>query len=201
MRRELAPLDKKARKLLEPAIPPSERILAGARGLNSAIVATSHRIFICKWGIASGAFLGSKVNAWEFTHITGIEYRHGVGSDAIVIQSAGALPVTNFGSMDKGPASVWEAPNALFLLGSDGAEFSTLLRNITASYERGMRFDNPQAATTAPSRAHAAGVAPTAPPLHPADEIRKFAALRDEGLISEAEFQVRKASILASGNS
>lgn len=186
MRKELAPLDRKARKILEGSIGPSERILAGARGLNSAIVATSHRILICKWGVTSGAFLGSQVNTWEFSHITGIEFRRGMNSAAIVIQSPGASAVTRFGSMDKGPSSVWEAPNALFLLGNDGESLSTLLRRIVASYQTGMRFDNAQATSVSP-------------PPHPADDLRRFAALRDEGLISEAEYQGMKSRILGLG--
>lgn len=193
MRRELAPLDKKARKLLEPAIAPNERILAGARGLSSAIIATAHRVLICRWGVTSGAFFGSQVNSWEFSHITGIEFRRGVGSAAILIQSRGAQIVTRFGNQDKGPTSVWEAPNALFLLGNDGDKLAAMPRQLVSAYQSGSRFDETQSAPT--TRPASLPSESTYMP-HPADDLRKYAALRDDGLITEDEYQAKKASIL-----
>ena len=35
-----------------------------------------------------------------------------------MVQTAGAQVVSKFGRMDKGPTSVWEAPNALFVTGN-----------------------------------------------------------------------------------
>jgi hypothetical protein len=36
-------------------------------------------------------------------------------TEAIVVQAAGAPPVTKFGRMDKGPGTVWQSPNAIFV--------------------------------------------------------------------------------------
>jgi hypothetical protein len=103
--------------------------------------------------------------------VTGIEYRTGMTTKAIVVQTAGAQVVTKFGRMDQGPASVWEAPNALFVSGNDGEATVAALRQMVADHHRRPGDD-------------------------PADQIRKFAALRDDGIISDDEFQAKKRSIL-----
>ena len=51
----------------------------------------------------------------------------------------------------------------------------------------------PQAA---PAPAPAAPAAPAAPPLDVADQLRKLATLRDEGILSEEEFAAQKAKLL-----
>jgi hypothetical protein len=56
-----------------------------------------------KWGLTSGAAFGKQVNTWDLSNVSGIEHRKGMTTEAIVVQAAGAMPVTKFGRMDKGP--------------------------------------------------------------------------------------------------
>ena len=174
---ELSNLDRRAQKALAGVLETSEELLVTQPGESSALVATNRRILVCKWGATSGAFFGSQVNSWDFAHVTGIEYRKGMTTKAIVVQTAGAQVVTKFGRMDKGPTSVWEAPNALFVNGNDGEATVAALRQMVADHHR------------------PPGGSPTMAD-DPADQIRKFAALRDDGIISEDEFQAKKRSIL-----
>jgi hypothetical protein len=44
--------------------------------------------------------------------------------------------------------------------------------------------------------AEASAAAVPAAPLDPAEQIRKFAELRDEGVLSEEEFQAKKSDLL-----
>ena len=177
---ELTGLHKKAQKALDGALEASEQALVVQPGEKSALVATDRRILVCKWGVTTGSMFGSQVNSWELAHVTGIESRKGMTTTAIVVQTAGAQVVTDFGRMASGPASVWEAPNAIFADGGDPEGTVSKLRQMVADHHRG------NAATSA----SAASVE------DPAEQIRKFAALRDEGLISEEEFQAKKTSIL-----
>jgi hypothetical protein len=97
---------------------------------------------------------------------------------AVVVQTAGANVVSKFGRMDQGPSSVWEAPNALFLKDKAVAEAANgTLRQLLAS--------------------HRPGAPVPAPATDPVEEIRRYAALRDDGLISEDEFQAKKAAPLS----
>ena len=182
---ELSSLHKKAQKALAGALEPSESVLIAQPGESAALVATNRRILICKWGVTSGAMFGSQVNSWDLAHVTGIEYRKGMTTKAIVVQTAGAQVVTKFGRMDKGPMSVWEASNALFVSDGAGEATVTALRQMVADHHRvGM----PSSASAASAERSSGSDA--------VEQIRKFAALRDEGLISEEEFQAKKKSIL-----
>lgn len=176
---DLSILHNKAQKRIGGAIEPDEAILVVQPGEHAALVATNRRILICKWGVTTGSMFGSQVNSWDLAHVTGVELRKGMTTGAIVVQTAGAQLVTDFGRLGKGPSSVWEAPNALFVSGSDGEQTVAALRRMVAEH-------------------HNAKLSiPSAPVLEDeATQIRRFAALRDEGLISEDEFQAKKRSIL-----
>lgn len=179
---KLGNLDKKAQKALSNVLEASEGVLVVQPGEKAALVATDRRILICKWGVTSGAMFGCQVNSWDFAHVTGIEYRKGLTTKAIVVQTAGAQVVTQFGRMDSGPTSVREAPNALFVSSTSGEATVATLRQLIADHHR------------LPPRASASTT--SAAVDDPADQIRKFAALRDDGLISEDEFQAKKRELL-----
>ena len=178
---DLNHLDKKAQKALASVLEASEEVLVAQPGEKAALVATSRRILVCKWGLTSGSMFGSQVNSWDFAHVTGIEYRKGMTTKAIVVQTAGAQVVTKFGRMDSGPTSVWEAPNALFVSDDAGEVNVGILRRMVADHHRlpTGSFSPPPPATD-----------------DPADQIRKYAGLRDDGIISEEEFQAKKRSLL-----
>jgi hypothetical protein len=79
--------------------------------------------------------------------------------------------------MDGRPYSVWEAPNARFLEGGNGDATVSALRQLVADR-------------------HRVGASRSAPPVEDADQIRRFAALRDDGILTEDEFQAKKRAIL-----
>lgn len=181
MAADLGKLDKRAQKAIGGTLDSTETVLAAQPGEKAALVATNRRILICKWGVTSGSMFGSQVNSWDFAHVTGIEYRKGMTTKAIVVQTAGAQVVTKFGRMDSGPMSVWEAPNALFTSGNAGEATVTALRQMIAD------FHQPLASSVQPG---------TMAESDPAEQVRKFASLRDDGIISEEEFAAKKRLIL-----
>jgi hypothetical protein len=181
----LEDLHRKARKALAGTLTSDEQVLLAEPGESAALVATDRRVVVVKWGISSGALFGSQTNSWDYAHVTGIEFRKGMTTGAVVVQTAGANVVSKFGRMDDGPNSVWEAPNALFLLDKAVAEATAAtLRQLLADHRA-------RAAAVAP----ATTTVPTA--ADPVAEIRRYAALRDEGIISEEEFQAKKTALLA----
>jgi hypothetical protein len=81
---------------------------------------------------------------------------------------------------------VWEAPNALFVAGNGGEATAAVLREMISDHHLGDdRSPAPRVQVAeAPSTDDVVG------------EIRKFAGLRDEGLITEEEFQAKKHKLL-----
>lgn len=183
---DLTSLDKKAQKALSSALEASEQVLVTQPGEDAALVATNRRILLCKWGLTSGAMFGNQVNSWDLAHVTGIELRKGMTTKAIVVQTAGAQVVTKFGRMDSGPTSVWEAPNAIFLSGGDGEATVATLRQLIS--------DHHHVGTAPPASSVEQATAPSTDDA--VEQIRRFASLRDDGLISEEEFQAKKRSLL-----
>lgn len=173
----LSSLHKKAQQAIRRAVEGSEQVLVAQPGEKAALVATDRRVLICKWGLTSGAVFGSQLNSWDLAHITGVEYRTGMTTRAVVIQTAGAQLVTKFGRMDGGPYSVWRRPTRC----SSKAETATRRCPPFANWSR---------------TATGVGASPSAPPVEDADQICRFAALRDDGILTEDEFQAKKRAIL-----
>lgn len=176
----LEALHKKAQQLVTKALEPGEEVLVAQEGEYAALVATSRRILICKWGLVSGAAFSKQVNTWDLSNVTGVEHRTGMTTESIVVQAAGTVPVTKFGRMDKGVGTVWQAPNALFVKKKGGAEETvSALRRLVADHQG-----------AGPSGSQASGGD------DPVDQVRRLGQLRDEGLLTEEEFQTKKRAIL-----
>lgn len=173
----LRSLSEKARRKMASALNEDEVVKLAREGEYAAIVATDKRVIIAKWGATTGSMFSTQANSWGLKQISGIEARRGMTTNALVVQASGNQSVTKFGRMDKGSDSVHEAPNALFL--RDGVdETAAALRILIA-----------EAHESTPAQA-----APTA--TDPVDQIRKLAALRDEGILTEDEFTAKKHQLL-----
>jgi hypothetical protein len=101
-------------------------------------------------------------------------------TEAIVVQAPGAAPVTKFGRMDKGSGTVWQAPNAIFVnkkkKQADQDVVGTL-RKLVADHQ-------------------GAGSRGATPNTDPVEQVRKFGQLREEGLLTDDEFEAKKRELL-----
>lgn len=173
-------LGTKARRKVAQALNDDETVVVAHEGEYGAVVGTDKRILIVKWGVTTGSFLSTQANSWGLRQVTGIEAHQGMTTRALVVQASGAKPVTKFGRFDKGSESVAEASNALFVRDVD-ALASQLRELIAAAHE--------------PAPAPVSAPAPVAE-VDTAEQIRKLAALRDEGLLTDEEFTAKKRQIL-----
>jgi hypothetical protein len=170
-------LDKKAKPAVMGVLQSGEQaklVIPGENG--SALVATDRRVLVYKRGITSGSAFGKQLNSWEYAMVSGVEAKQAMTTKAIVLQISGAPPVTKFGRFDNGPQSVWEAPNAVMVKITNFDHAVATLRQLIAEHR------NP------PSPAQAIP--------DPVEQLQRWAALRDQGVLTEEEFQHQKRKLL-----
>jgi hypothetical protein len=147
---------------------------------NQALIGTDRRVFVFKKGMHSGSFFSEQLNSWEYKNVSGIQLKKGMVGQAVVVEVPGVAPVTKTGHFDKGPNSAWEAPNAIMAVPSANlADVVNNMRQLIAQYHQHER--EPIQVPVLPD---------------PVDELRRYAALRDEGIISEQDFNDKKKRIL-----
>jgi hypothetical protein len=109
--------------------------------------------------------------------VAGVEIRKGMTTRAIIFQVYGVPTVTKFARLDKGPHSVWEAPNALQVGHFFNDQAVNELRTLIAE-----------------GRARRTGAGPSSD--DPIEQIQRLAVLRDRGIVTEEEFQAKKQQLL-----
>jgi hypothetical protein len=86
-------LGRQARQAIKAALEPGERIeaaIAGASG--SALVATNRRVFIFKKGATTGTLTGRQLNSWDYSNISGVEYKSTITTQGVVLPASSQLP-------------------------------------------------------------------------------------------------------------
>jgi hypothetical protein len=170
-------LDKKAKPAVAAALEPGEQVMLTVPGENgSALVATSRRVLVYKRGITTGSAFGKQLNSWEYSMVSGVEAKQAMTTQAIILQVPGALPVTKAGRFDKGPQSAWEAPNALMVNISNFDRTIATLRRIIQEQRHASSLSQPTS--------------------DPVEQLQRWAALRDQGILTEEEFQHQKRKLL-----
>jgi len=179
-------LHRKAQDALKLNLAEGEPVLAIVRGARqSAMRATDRRVFIFKTGAAAGATFGSKFSSFDYRNISGVQLHTGAMTGSAVLDVAGAAPVGSsyWGNKNNDP---WKAQNVLPLARPwDAAKGQiALMRELIADWK---------------SRAQPGHTETTTPPSAPdvLDQIKQLGELRDQGILTSAEFDAKKAELLA----
>jgi hypothetical protein len=177
-------LHKKAVAAVEQTLAPDEQVRLVINGAGSqAIIATDRRALVYKKGFMAGATFGSELTSWAYRNLVGVQIHTGMMSGAVVLQGPGQTG---------GRTSYWKdddsaphkAPNAIPLtrpFDSAREQVAELGRIIDEAHRRD---ETPRPASQAPA------------PDSVADELRKLADLRAEGILTEQEFADLKAKLL-----
>ncbi len=174
---------------LDGVLEPGERIIVIVNGAyQQAVVGTDRRVFVYKAGNKTGSMWRRKIASWTYAEVADVELQVGVKSGVLTIHPHVPDPaIARYGAAGHG--SPQQSPNAISFAAKPGSmvvDRVETLRGLVAA-----------AHGTPPS---AAGAAPPAPPGDSpgelADEIRKLGQLRDEGLLTEEEFQAKKTELL-----
>jgi putative oligomerization/nucleic acid binding protein len=162
---------------------PGETVRVIIRGSDDlAMIGTDRRAFVFKKGWMSGAAFGQKFISWDYRNLAGVQLETGSMNGVLALQviGSGAADLSYWGSGNRSP---FTAPNALAL------------------NERSGHFEQAEAGVVVLRALIAAMQSP--PPLEPStpmadipDQIRKLADLRDEGILTQNEFDRKKADLL-----
>jgi hypothetical protein len=177
----LAKLNRKASEAVSAELLPDEEvrvIVTGSSG--QAILGTDRRAFVYKKGVLAGATLGRKLTTYEYEHISGIELHLGMSSGAVVIRAPGEISVRTSAWSNK-KDSPNEARNAIPVQRRRDVEAQVRsLRELVAAWNRSEHT---------PSK-HETEQPDTL------GQIERLGQLRDRGLLSDDEFESKKAELL-----
>lgn len=163
------------KKALISTIDKSEEILIQINGqMGEAVVVTNERVIILKAGFASGALVGKKASSYYYHQITSIEISYALTVGRLEISVAGA---SKSPGMDFADARKLE--NVVNFYKKDKPKFEAAARKIRELVK------NSQTPTQTPAQQ-----------TDVVEEIRKLASLRDDGLITDEEFEAKKKQIL-----
>jgi putative oligomerization/nucleic acid binding protein len=171
---------------LDGVLEPGERIFVIVNGAyQQAVVGTDRRVFVYKAGNKTGSMWRRKLASWTYAEVADIELQAGVKSGVLTVHPHVMDPaIARYGAAGHG--SPQQSPNAITFAAKPG---SMVVHRVEALRER------VAAAHGAPQPASAE--APAADSTDEiADEIRKLGRLRDDGLLTEEEFQAKKAELL-----
>jgi hypothetical protein len=151
---------------------------------NQAIIATDRRALVFKKGFMAGASFGSELTSWSYRSLTGVQIHTGMLSGAVVLQGPGQSGTrTSYWKGDESDPHM--APNAIPLTRPfDGA------RKRVAQLGRLIDDAHRQDASPAAAAASSGGNSV-------AEELRKLADLRSEGVLTDDEFATLKGKLLS----
>jgi hypothetical protein len=171
---DVSRLHPQAREALDANLMDGERVEVVIRGDSSqAVIATDRRVFVFKKGFMAGATFGSELTSWDYRNLVGVQLHTGMLSGAVVLQAPGQ-PGTRTSAWSQGDEDPYKAPNAIVITRPwDQAE-----RGVARIRELLALHHTPAPATSL------------------ADELRKLADLRDDGVLTDEEFAAAKRRLL-----
>jgi Short C-terminal domain len=168
---------------VEQTLAPDESVRLVIHGASKqAIIATDRRALVFKKGFMAGASFGSELTSWTYRTLVGVQIHTGMMTGAVVLQAPGqtGARTSNWKGDDVDPN---QAPNAIPLnrpFDAARARVAELSRLIEEAH-----------------RSQQAVVSPSPPADSVADELRKLADLRTEGVLTDQEFADLKAKLLS----
>jgi hypothetical protein len=147
-------------------------------GADQALILTEHRALIIKIGFMAGQTFGGKVTSFEYRNITSVEVRISLMAGSFEISAGGVQGAERSYWKSESPNSAWRAPNTIPINRSEFPKFQL-------------------AANAIRERIALAATAVKSPGSDVPDQLRRLAELRDQGILTNEEFQAKKAELLA----
>lgn len=177
--RTVADLGKRGEKLLAENIGNDEKVLAKLRGdFGQGLVVTDKHVFIVKWGMQSGSTFGGKCISYAYNNMTAIQIKQQTFKALVQVLTPATQDNTKlsyWGGRDSGKNAV-ESDNAVTFSRPEAPLFQ---RAVNLAKEQMEARHNPVAQ-------HDTGLA----------GLKELAELKEQGIITEAEFSAKKKQIL-----
>lgn len=175
------------KKAFEQNVLPDDSVLVCLGGLSGeALVATQSRVLILKAGYSSGAIFGQKAKSFLYEDISSVEYSCGLTQGRVQITAAGSVE-TRHGHRQNNVlgalADAWQAENVCNFPAAKKKLFQEAANLVRSRIEQARSAVRQTAATAQLDDI------PT--------QIRKLAELKVAGILSEEEFERKKAELLA----
>ena len=181
-------LGSKEEKILQSIIVPGEQVIVAMKGQwNQTLVATNQRVIIIKAGWAAGATFGNKSVSFDLTNITAVEVRVGLVNGFVEV-SAGGMQGYERSNWGKGQQSAYEAPNTVPISKAEQQKFQAAVQVIRQLVQEARKPAVQQVVMPAPAQ-------PTGPSIP--EQIQQLASLHQAGILTDAEFDKKKADLLA----
>ena len=181
----LSSLHRKSRKYLEPQLRDGESIIGIIKGGGEqALVALDHRLIIVKPGMMAGSTFGARVTSFEYRDISAIEVNTKLATAIIEVMAPGyqgTRSTSYWDTSNKSGNSAWQISNCL-PLSRKAADAALPIINLIR--ERIQTDRHPSTAVGAP----ATGIA---------EQLEKLAALNEQRVLSDSEFEAAKARVLS----
>lgn len=200
-----AALPPKVARAIQAHMDPDEEILFCVVGAsNQSLVALADRLMIVKPGFVAGATFGARVTTFGYEDITAIEANTGLLMGVLEVCTASyqASKTKDYWSSrkDRDPFKISNCvPIAKQSIAAYQPQLQEIRRRINRAKAAPINAPSGGDASTGSFGARASG-APAAggssPALSIADELRKLAELKEEGLLSDDEFAAAKSSLL-----
>ena len=169
------------KKVLNASIESDEKVkirLTGTPG--ECLVVTDKKVIVAKAGYSSGALFGQKAKTFSFKQITSVEYSCGLTIGRVQITAAGTIESSSGhrkGILDSA-ADTFQAENVVTFPSQKKLKFQKAATIIRQFIDK--QYETPAAAT-----------APDIP-----EQIKKLAELMKSGILTEDEFNNKKAELL-----
>lgn len=164
----------------------NETVEAALTGLaGQAAVLTNRRVIIVKGGLSAGAMFGRKAKGYPLEHISSVEYSCALTEGRLQLSVAGTVEQQHGGWLAKGSlldqvAASRQAENICQFPSNKKREFQALAKLIQSAADERRR---------APVAAASDGNIP--------GQIRQLAALLEQGILTQEEFDAKKRELLA----
>jgi hypothetical protein len=174
-------LHKDANKGLDQNLSADEKVQVIIRGLwDSAIIGTNVRDFIYKRGLMGGVTFGSKLTSWDYLNLSGVQIETGPMSGFISLQGPGieSIDLSYWNSSGKNSPNM--SPHAISIT----SDLYEQAREGVAIFRR-LISNSQQSKTVNPIT------------LDIPDQIRKLAQLKEQGILTQEEFESKKKDLLS----
>ncbi len=194
------PSDKASKVLKDHASPGETPWFVVGAGIKGCFAAFDDRCMIIKVGgmtsLMAGSFGGGRITTFHYTEITGIEYNSGMVTGVLEVLTPsyqGSANKDYWRGTNKGRNAdandPWTLSNTLPL---EKTTYQAALPRLNEMRSRIAESKRPTVVVTAPESSRPQ---PDAGSL--SDELTKLAALREQGLLDDAEFQAAKRAALS----